>query len=167
MAANSLSAERLREILDYNSTTGVFVWKERTSNRVHLGDTAGCTSGSHGYPVIGIGGTTYLAHRLAWLFVYGKWPDKHIDHLNGNRADTRIANLRDVPNAINRQNMRCAKPENRCGLLGVKFDDRTGRWVARITRGGKQFHIGVFDTPEQAHDAYLREKRRIHEGCTI
>jgi hypothetical protein len=121
-----------------------------------------------GYVSIGVDAKRYLAHRLAWLFVYGKWPDKHIDHIDGNTSNNRLNNLRDVSVVVNAQNRtRCNKQRRSgSGLLGAHrhFD---GSWRARIRVNGKTVHIGLYKTPQEAHEAYLAYKRIHHAGCTL
>ena len=93
-----------------------------------------------------------------------------VDHINGNRGDNRLCNLRDVSRKINTQNRKSASINNSCGLLGVsehKGVGKSGRFVAGIYIEGKRKHLGVFDTAQQAHEAYLTAKRKYHEGCTI
>lgn len=159
-----ISAERLRELIEYGPETGIFVWRVRRS-----GVTAGAVAGSphsHGYQQIRVDGTIYLSHRLAWLHFYGVWPTGQIDHRDGDRANNRIANLRDVTRSVNGQNQRRAMSTNKsCGLLGV--NSHQGRWRARIRIDGKYRCLGLHDTPELAHDAYITAKRIYHEGCTI
>jgi hypothetical protein len=82
-----------------------------------------------------------------------------------NRGNNRIGNLRDVPNAINRQNMRKARVDNKLGFLGVYAHQ--GRYRTRLHLDGKVIEVGMFDTPEQAHAAYVAAKRKHHEGCTL
>ena len=160
--------ERIRTALHYDPDTGIFTRKQRTAQRHQVGDRA-CGNPIKGtqHFRVAIFGTKYLAHRLAWLYVYGKWPDHHIDHINGNMQDNRIVNLRDVPNRINRQNMRNPKGENTSsGLLGV-YLHTNGSWVARIQLNGKGYYLGSFEDKYEAQQAYLEAKRRMHEGCTI
>lgn len=106
-----------------------------------------------------------MAHRLAWLYVHGEWPSKHLDHLNGNRTDNRIENLRQVSVAENAENTRRPHRDNKSGYLGVC--KKRGKWLAVIQIKGKYTRIGLFDTPEMAHEAYLAEKRKHHKACTI
>ncbi len=165
MPKPELTAERLRELLHYNPETGIF---SRPINRG--GEVAGAVVGcltANGYWLIGVDYRRYRAHRLAWLYMYGNWPTRHIDHLNGNRTDNRIANLRDVDRATNMQNMRKALSTNRCGLMGVSFHRQSGLWAARLVARGKIHSLGYHRTPEAAHEAYLAAKRKLHEGCTI
>ena len=115
---------------------------------------------------IRVDGKTYQAHRLAWFYMTGAFPEKFIDHINGVRNDNAFANLRQVDNAGNMQNTRQAHRNNlTCGLLGVS-KTRTG-WRAMISVGGKNIYIGRYDTPENAHQAYLERKRVLHPTCTI
>lgn len=167
MASEILSAERLREVLNYDPETGVFAWKAPTSYRVKVGSFAGRQPGRNHYPRITIDYQTHGTHRLAWLYVHGVWPSGEIDHVNGDRSDSRIANLRDVPSFVNMQNQRKAHSRNASGLLGVWFDKRTKQWASSISRRGRKQFLGRFATPEAAHAAYLSAKRGLHEGCTI
>jgi len=144
--------------------TGAFVWINPTSNRVKAGALAGSLT-NHGYFTIRIDGTAYQAHRLAWLYMTGEWPEHEIDHIDGNRLNNSWRNLRDVPRRINAQNMRSAKKTSKSGLLGVV--PYGGRWIARITANRKEKHLGIFDTTEAAQAAYLSAKRELHEGCTL
>lgn len=118
-----------------------------------------------GYVQIGIGYKVYYAHRLAWLYVHGCFPEGDIDHIDGNRSNNTISNLRDVSRSVNLQNKRRAEKTNLLGLMGVSKNTKGYR--ARIKVNGVERHIGTFNTPEEAHEAYLREKRLIHAGCTI
>ena len=158
-----LTIERLRGLLNYAPETGVFTWIVHAS-QMHIGDIAGSVNGS-GYLQIDIDGQKYKAHRLAWLYATGAWPTAQIDHVNGQRDDNRISNLRDVSRSVNIQNLRKARSDNKSGLLGVSANGN--RWQAQINVGGKKRQIGTFATPELAHAAYLDAKRELHVGCTI
>lgn len=162
-----ITTEKLRELLSYSPETGVFVRRVTTGSRAKAGSVVG-TDDMHGYLTVRISGKSYKLHRLAWLYVYGEWPNGDIDHINGNRCDNRICNLRDVTREMNLQNMRQASSHNMSTkVLGV-YPSRTGkRFCAAISIDNKKTHIGTFDTAEMAHQAYLQEKRRIHAGCTI
>jgi hypothetical protein len=165
MSRLDLTAERVRSALFYEPETGSFTWLVSTSNRVKVGAVAGNIS-PFGYLYISLDGHRYKAHRLAFLYMHGVWPTNHIDHLDGNPANNRIENLRDVSHSVNMQNIRKAKSSNKStGMLGSY---RIGkRFQAKIVIDGKVRHIGMFDTPELAHAAYLAAKRLHHHGCTI
>lgn len=149
----AVKASRIRECLDYNSDTGVFVWKKRLSNRKAVGAVAGHLSAA-GYVQIGIDGRLWMAHQLAWTVHYGEFPDMFIDHIDGDRANNAIGNLRLASNSQNGMN-RGAQANNPHGLKGIHHH-ANGRWRAQIACGGKRRHIGYFDTKEAAHEAYSK-----------
>ena len=146
--ANELTAERLRSILHYDPETGIFTWKVRTSTSVKVGDIAGCLDGG-GYLRIRVQSRLYQAHRLVWLHVYGEWPKDQIDHINRNKTDNRIANLRDVSHKQNGQNR--SKPSNNTsGCPGVVWYKQNSKWVAKIKHNQKLIHLGYFTDLEEA-----------------
>jgi hypothetical protein len=162
MAKPDLSVDRLRELLDYNPETGVFIWRVQ-SGRQPVGSTAGWKQGGRIY--IKVSGHQVAAHRLAWLYVYGFMPKQQIDHINGDPSDNRITNLRDVSDIENKQNIRKPKAGNKSGYLGVAPNKK--RWFAKITVNRQQICLGTYDTPEEAYQAYVAAKRRLHPTCTI
>ncbi len=152
----TLTAERLREVLDYNPATGVFRWRIDRGRMAPAGGAAGSVHVS-GCRHIRIGGRSYKAHRLAWLYVTGVWPVADIDHINRKPDDNKAVNLRE---ATRRQNMGNSKRyvSNKSGLKGVGYkadNPRKKPWAARINVAGKTRHIGYFMTAEAAHAAYL------------
>ena len=160
------TAERLRELLDYDPASGIFTWNVRTSNRIKIGDRAGSRHGG-GYLQINIDGSNHLAHRLAWLYVHGAWPNEIIDHINGDRSDNRIANLRNVTPEVNAQNVRRPGIANTSGALGVSWSRKERKFVAYVSVRDKSLYVGSFDSVADAHAAYLAAKRKLHVGCTI
>ena len=162
MSKRHITAEEVRRLFNYNPYTGIFT--RRIDRPPHkAGEIAGYNC--HGYIRIKITNQTYSAHRLAWLYVYGACPVGEIDHINGNCSDNRISNLRDVSHMKNCENKRKARADNKSGLLGVSKADNS--WRAQIQVNGKKFHIGVFETKEEAHLAYIKAKRSLHTACSI
>lgn len=163
MRTQQLTAERLREVLDYDPSSGVFTWRiGRTKTRA--GGVAGSPD-KEGYIVIGIDYRAHKAHRLAWLHHHGVWPAGVIDHLNGVPSDNRLSNLRSADAAINAQNRRASTRGSKLGVLGVT--PRGARFIAQIHAEGRKVLLGVFDTADAAHNAYIETKRALHPGCTI
>ncbi len=160
-----MTSDELKQILDYNPETGIFIWKI-TIGRAKIGFVAGSID-KGGYIRICKDGKEYYAHRLAWFYIYGKWPNYQIDHINGDKIDNRIENLRDVMEFVNHQNLRKARVDNKAGHLGVGKMDRYQKYFSKISIAGKSIYLGSFETPEEAHQAYLDAKRKFHEGCTI
>lgn len=163
MSKAKLTADRLRELLDYDPQTGLFTWR-RTRAKARKGAVAG-TPCSYGYVKIGIDNEDYRAHRLAWLYCHGEWPSDQIDHIDGDIKNNAINNLRDVSTSVNQQNLRRAKAHSTHGYMGTS--KRGEKWAARITTNGVFRHLGVFATAEEAHAAYIEAKRLVHPGCTI
>lgn len=158
---NLVTAERLRELLHYDPSTGLFTRRVSLSNDGKPGDPAGSVPNKvTGYVAVSVDGRLYYAHRLAWLYVHGVWP-QNIDHRNGNRADNKLDNLRECSKSENAQNQK-RKTNNRSGFVGVHFDSVTGRWRASIRISGKTTKLGRFDTREEAAAAYAEAKLTLH-----
>jgi hypothetical protein len=162
-----LTCERAREILDYSPETGIATVKLSRSNRVPVGTVLKASKRCE-YVRFTIDGRPYKLHRLIWLYTYGVWPAGDIDHINGDPSDNRLVNLRDVPHQTNAQNHRKAWGHNRStGLLGASLHKFSGLYIARIRVSGVVHSLGYYKTPEEAHQAYLAGKRKLHAGCTI
>ncbi len=161
-----MTHDELTDRLAYNGDTGVFTWRVSPTPVVKAGSKSGAIN-SRGYIVIQFMGRSYQSHRLAWFYIYGKWPTGVVDHIDGDKTNNAIANLRDVSVSTNTQNQKKAMSTNKCGLLGVSWAKKQSRWVAQILAAEGKKHLGFFDTPELAHQAYLVAKRQLHEGCTI
>lgn len=162
-----ISADELRATLSFDPATGRFIWLRPYGTKTKIGSVAGGRSKHQGYSVIWINKKSYRAHRLAWLYMTGAWPIGEIDHINGDRSDNRIANLRDVTAKQNQQNRRYARPDNVSSLIGAGWIASRKKWRARICLDRRSIYLGYFDTKELAHDAYLQAKRNLHPTCTI
>lgn len=153
-------AEHLRQRLEYDPETGVFRWRSvplRSSRKI--GDVAGSFD-YKGYVQISMGGRPYRAHRLAWLYTYGHWPAIQIDHINGDRADNRIKNLRLATNSQN-NSAKGISQTNTSGYKGVSWNSKQKKWAAFIGISGKNKNLGSFDKPEEAALAYDRAAIRL------
>lgn len=160
-----MTAEEVRTAFDYNPHTGALTWKLTYSNRRKSGKRAGCLHG--GRWTVCLNYKQALLHRVVWLHYYGAPPVNVIDHINGDAADNRIVNLRDVSQGVNLQNQRMAKSNNKTGLLGVSWYSKNSCWRARIVANGAQKTLGYFKDPHEAHAAYVMAKRVLHIGNTI
>ena len=161
-----MDQQTLQELLHYDATTGIFTWRTR-AGRQAAGSVAGSCKGTGGYVRVMLGGTLYLAHRLAFLYVTGAWPANTVDHINGNPVDNRWSNLRDVTPRVNNQNRHASRTRNKTGFLGVTQDTRDGRFYASIFVAGRKRGLGGFTTPQEAYAAYVKAKRLHHTGCTL
>lgn len=151
-----LKADDVRALFVVDVNAGTLQWKS--------GRFAGLICSprkSDGYVIVHINRRCYYVHRLIWLCAHGEWPTKNIDHINGNPSDNRIANLRDVTQAVNMQN-RKANKRLKHGLMGVFKHAGCIRFSARIKVNGETTYLGRFETKEQAHAAYVEAKRRMH-----
>lgn len=148
----TLTAQRLREVLDYDPQSGVFTW--RISNNGRQGQRAGSIN-TGGHRQIEIGGRSYVAHRLAWLHVHGEWPSLQLDHKNGQKDDNRLVNLRPATGSQNCANAK-RRRDNTSGLKGVSWHPRQRKWIARLGVDGRIRHLGCFEDKAEAHEAYIR-----------
>jgi len=136
-----ITQEQLKELLHYNPDTGVFTWKKVViKNQVKVGDIAGCKDSDTGYIKISIRGEKYKAHRLAFLYMTGEWPKKHIDHKNHTRHDNSWLNIRAVSRLENSRNRRLSYT-NKSGVSGVTWNKRKKLWLARISVEGDRIYL--------------------------
>lgn len=159
--ALAIVKDELRRHLRYEPASGEFTWITNRHNTMRAGSAAGSPT-RLGYVSIVFRRKRYYAHRLAWLFEHGIWPAGSIDHIDGNKSNNAIANLRDVCHEVNMQNVHHASANNTSGYRGVSL--KRGRWRASISVGGKQVALGCFDTREEAHAAYVSAKKTHHKG---
>jgi len=159
---NSLvTHEEILYFLDYDPKTGIFIWKNPSK---YMPKQKGCIAGrldSGGYRQIAINNRRYAAARLAWFYVHGEWPPELVDHINCDRDDNRIDNLRKCSPANNAKN-RKRRCDNSTGFKGVTRDYKNS-FRATIQSDGEEIHLGMFDTAEQAHAAYVTASLRLHK----
>lgn len=150
-----LTLERLRAKLSYDSASGAF-------SRCVLGKTIVGTPHPDGGIHISVDKHIYKAHRLAWFYVHGEWPAHEIDHIDGNRANNAIANLRLATHAENKQNLG-VYTSNKSGYPGVSWNKANKKWMAKITSNYTQTYLGSYGTKEEAWLAYCAAKREKHK----
>lgn len=146
------TSQKIFDSLGYCPETGKFTWK---NNRKHdlVEKEAGYIDKSTGYVRIHVDGKKVGAHRLAYLFIHGKFPEMEVDHIDGNRSNNKANNLR---LASRQQNQ-----HNRMGK-GTCFHKASNKWTAYITVNYKRVHLGLFETEQEAHDTYLKAKEKYH-----
>lgn len=153
----------LKELFDYSPHTGHLIRRQTAQGR-KIGDRVGFV-GAGGYRRLKLlkEKRQYLEHRIIWLYVYGRWPVGQIDHINGNKEDNRIENLREVSNRENSQN----KTIHRNGkLVGACFDKNSNKWQSSIQVGKKLHFLGRYNTQQEAHEAYLKALEKINQVLT-
>ena len=158
-----LSKNLLRELFILNNKNEL-VWQV-SKRGLRAGTVAGCVDTSSGYRVIRINGVMYRAHRLIWLWHYGKFPANQIDHIDGNKLNNDIKNLRDVTNQENHKNQP-KRSDNKSGCTGVRWNSNANKFRAEIRKDGKTIHLGYFDTLEEAVAARKAAniKYKFHEN---
>jgi hypothetical protein len=151
---NDLSAEEVRELFDYDDETGVLYWAIDRSIKTKAGDVAG---GGHnqGYLRVGVNYSHYLIHRIVWLLKYGDWPKYTIDHIDGDKKNNRISNLRDCPQQENLKNQGL-RTNSSSGIVGVNWIKATSKWRAIITIDGRTKVLGQFINIKDAEECRLK-----------
>jgi hypothetical protein len=158
--AEDLTRDQLLDRLNYDQQSGAFTWRNAKSRPDLEGKKAGYVD-AQGYVRIQLRGVDFAAHRLAWFYMTGNWPQE-IDHINGERSDNRWQNLREADRLINTQN-RVTKASS-SGYVGVSRYNKSGMWKAQIAVNRQKFFLGSFADPKDAHDAYLKAKADMHVG---
>jgi hypothetical protein len=155
-----ITQSKLKEFLSYNKETGIFIRLKSTAALGRKGDIAG-TKKNTGHICISIIGKRYLAHRLAWLYEFGEFPELYIDHKNGIPDDNRLENLRLATSSENICNSKI-KVSSSTGFKGVSYNKNSNKYVARCWLKGKLFSLGSFDSAEKAHEAYVNKASVVH-----
>lgn len=155
-----ITHEDLLLLLSYDPETGEFTWLVSASPRVRAGGPAGYLRKRDGYIVVRVHGHGYSAHRLAWFYMYGAWP-RSIDHIDRNRANNALKNLREATVSQNAMNT-AFRNMNGSGYRGVTWNKGSGKWQAQSRLNGRNHYLGVFDTAEKASEAYEAFCKKHH-----
>lgn len=155
-----MNEELIKQLLRYDPETGCLHWRE-DRRRCKTGSVAGSVHKGSGYIRVEVDGRAMSAHRVAWFLHYGSWPADQVDHINKDKTDNRIGNLREATNGQNRANTRSSSKH---GLKGVAFKPwlKERPWEARITSNKKVISLGCYPTKEEAHNAYCDAAKRLH-----
>jgi hypothetical protein len=153
-----LTQKQLKELLRYESKSGHFYWRH-SQGRAKAGQQAGALD-AYGYVVIRVNGALYKAHRLAWLYVHGQFPDGLLDHINRKPHDNRISNLRNVSQSINMHNAK-ARVGSRSKVPGVRWRADRNKWAASIRIGYTQHYLGTFESLEKAIKARKQAEQKM------
>ena len=159
-AREDIPVEILAAQLNYNPSTGVITRKVRTAKTLE-GEVAGHVNSS-GYWSVSVLGRSILAHRIAWAMGTGTWPTTRIDHINRNRIDNRICNLRIASASENNMNSKLRKNSS-TGVKGVYYNKNNANYRARVQRGGEVFEVGSFSTIEEADEMVKKARETIHK----
>jgi hypothetical protein len=149
----------IQDVFSYETDTGILRWKISGIGGSKLGGVAGCVWGD-GYRYIRYKKSLLLAHRVAFAVHYGRWPNQ-VDHINLNRSDNRLCNIREATNAQNNRN-KSVQSNNTSGFKGVTFNRATNKFQAKITLDGKTRSLGYFSTAEDASAKYNIAAKEIH-----
>ena len=161
---DSVSHEELLALVDYDSQTGVFRRRvDGGSRNAKAGDIMGYLDRKFGRVGVRIKNKHYKAHRLAWFYIHGAWPDAEIDHIDRNPNNNAISNLRTASREENAHNQVLPRVDNVLGIRGVCFIQSRNKFKTQIGVGGKNFHIGYFNTKAEAGEAYFAAKCALHK----
>ena len=143
-----LTLDYLKTVLEDDSETGVFTHKPTRSPKAYPGAVAGRIN-TNGHRQIGIDGERYMAHRLAWFWIHGVWPTDQIDHINGDRDNNCISNLRPATQKQNMENqmLHC---NNGSGFRGVSWHKANKKWTAYVNHNGKRLYLGIYQSVDDA-----------------
>jgi len=160
-----LTYEVANDLLRYEPETGDLYWKKDVARNVKAGTIAGISRVRDLYKILTINKRQYQAHRIVWLLTHKQHPKEFVDHIDGDKTNNKLPNLREANRSLNAQNQRKPSKRNATGYLGVSFKKKG--YEASIRCNNKSIYLGRFKDPEIAHQKYLQAKRELHAGCTI
>lgn len=152
----TLTCQRAFEVLDYFEEEGILSWKEGTYAHARQKNGQAGTFNGKGYRIIKVDGSWYMVHRVLWLMHYEVWPSEQIDHIDGDKNNNKISNLRDVTGSVNCHNQG-VRVSNTTGYTGVELRD-SGRWRASVTINRQRIGLGTFNTYQEASEAVATAK---------
>jgi len=155
-----LEQQYLKDLFNYDSDTGIFTWKVKRKGTRGVGSQAGYKEKT-GYITIRIDGINYAAHRLAWAYEHGYWPSLDLDHIDCNRSNNRLSNLREATRSQNTCNTKISS-NNTSGIKGVMWHKRNKKWCATIMLNQKAKWLGYFDNIEEAQHAVEAARSELH-----
>jgi HNH endonuclease len=158
------SLDQLKEKLLYIPETGLFYYSGKPRPKIKIGAICG-TLRKDGYLSTTLNNKEYLLHRLAYLWCFGYLPSDEVDHIDGNKVNNKIDNLRIVTRTQNNQNRIRAGTNSSTGVLGVRT--HKDKFIASLRHNKQSVYLGIFETAEIAYNAYVEAKRKLHEACTI
>lgn len=155
-----ITQERLKELLSYDPITGTFKRLKQVKYKINLDKIVG--SNCNGYLIVNLDGKFYRLHRLVWLYMYGKFPENQIDHIDGDRCNNKLQNLREATNSENARNKSKYK-KNKSGYKGVYWIEESEKWRASIILDNKKTkHIGLYENLEDAVEAHTLKALELH-----
>lgn len=159
-----LTFEEVSRLLAYEPETGILRWVKSPNSRIKVSSKAGSKSG-FGYVKLKINRKEYFAHRIAWLLHYGHWPSGQIDHIDNDRANNAIANLRVCTASQNQRNQKIRR-SNSSGIKGVYWDANLGKWKVQVRGDGRIQYGGHYTSISDAECAARDLRIRLHGDYT-
>ena len=156
---------RVKELFTYDENAGTLIRRITVSNNAKAGSVAGWVNGE-GYVCVRVDRINHKVHHIVWLYVNGHWPKGVIDHINQNKQDNRIANLRDTTIQVNNIN-KGSRKDSKTGVVGVTWRERDKLFYAACKRDGKQNYLGSFKTLEDAAKAVEKFRSEYEIGRTM
>jgi hypothetical protein len=155
-----LTQKELKDYLEYDKDSGLFTRKVSNNTRHKIGEVAGYL-GKDGYRRLAVKGITYSEHRLAWLYVYGKFPELILDHIDGNPSNNKISNLREVTQNQNQYNSKLRK-DSSSGIKNVRWSKWQNKWQVTVKVLGKEKFFGYFEDLEFAELVATEVREKYH-----
>ena len=165
MTTKILTQSKLKELFNYNPITGIFTNKVARNARAKINDTAGALN-SNGYIVFQVNKTKIYAHRAAWMYTHGFWPNAEIDHINRVRNDNRLVNLR-LANRLENSHNTGKHAKSISGHKGVAWHSRNKKWQVQMRVRGTHYYIGQFSELQDAVNARLQAEKKLYANDNI